>query len=98
MEIEPPRSLGALGVVSFDSTTLKSLVGSSPRSLGVGVGVGGFEESKGSDRGSIAPGYYSGNIPLQGLGARRSIGWEVVNKMETGVVQRQGGQESRKSV
>ena len=60
--------------------------------------MGGSEESKGSNRGSIAPGYYSCNIPLQRLGARRSIGWEVVNKVETGVVQRQGGQESRKSV
>ena len=46
-------ALGALGVGSFELATLEGLFGSSLKSLGAGVGVGGSEEPKGSKEGSI---------------------------------------------
>ena len=55
VELEATVALKALGVSSIDSSALVGLVGSSPRSLGLGVGVGASESPKGSERGSIAP-------------------------------------------
>ena len=51
--LESLVALEALGVCSFESATLGGLFRSSPKSLGAGIGVGGSEELKGSEEGSI---------------------------------------------
>jgi len=51
--LESLVALEALGVGSSESATLGGLFGSSPKSLGAGIGVGGSEEPKGSEEGSI---------------------------------------------
>jgi len=51
--LESLVALGALGVGLFKLATLEGLFGSSLKSLGAGVGVGGSEEPKGSEEGSI---------------------------------------------